>query len=117
MSKERFKNYIQEVERETTCGEFLKENRDFVMKLTQDSEKLQEYNIHKALSNLKRYIIYKLLENKPMCTCALANVLQVSDSTITHHLKILESAGLIVGKKEGYFTRYFIIKELIAELS
>ena len=117
MSEKRFKNYIQEIEKETTCEEFLKENRDFVMKITQDSEKLQEYKIHKALSNLKRYIINELLQTKPMCTCALANVFQVSDGTITHHLKILESAGLIVGKKEGYFTRYYIIKELIAELS
>jgi len=36
---------------------------------------------------------------------------------ITHHLKILEDAGLIIGKKEGYFTRYYTVEELVQKLS
>jgi ArsR family transcriptional regulator len=117
MTEERFKNYIQEMEKGTTCTEFLEENKSSILSIKKDPEAMNEYKIHKALSNLKRYIIFRLLKNKPMCTCALANVFELSDGAITHHLKILENAGLIIGKKEGYFTRYYTVQELIQKLS
>ncbi len=117
MIEDRFKKYIQEIEGNTTCKEFLEINRMLIARITGDKEIIQEYHIHKALSNLKRFTILNVLQHKPMCTCALARIFGVSDGTITHHLKILEAAGLIIGKKEGYFTRYYTKKELIAELT
>ena len=114
---ERFKKYIQEVEETTTCQRFLDENKKFISQTKNNKKFLKEWKIHKALSNLNRFLMYKLLEIKPMCTCALANVFSVSDGTITHHLKILEKAGLIMGKKEGYFTRYYTKKNLIDQLT
>lgn len=117
LTEERFKNYIQEMEKGTTCTEFLEKNKKLILNIKKDSNAMKEYNTHKALSNIKRYIIFKLLKNKPMCTCAIAKVFEVSDGTITHHLKILEEAGLIIGKKEGYFTRYYTVEQLIQKLS
>ena len=114
---ERFKKYIQDVEKTTTCEQFLHENKKFISQTKNNIKFLREWKIHKALSNLKRFLMYKLLEHKPMCTCALAKVFSVSDGTITHHLKILEKAGLIMGKKEGYFTRYYTKKNLIDQLT
>jgi ArsR family transcriptional regulator len=117
MSKERFENYIQEMEKGTNCKEFLEESFKFISNIKKDPEATKEYKIHKALSNIKRFLIFYLLKKKPMCTCALANVFSVSDGTVTHHLKILEDAGLIIGKKEGYFTRYYTVEKLIQYLS
>ena len=113
MSEERFKKYIQELEPETKCTAFLKKHKEFIVNIKDDPEAKKEYKIHNALSKLKRYLMYKLLQEKPMCTCALARVFQISEGTVTHHLKILEEAGLIMGKKEGYFTRYYTIEKLI----
>lgn len=113
MSEERFKKYIQELERGTTCAEFLQKHENFISDIIKNPEAKKEHKIHKALSKLKRYLMYKLLQEKPMCTCALAKVFQISDGTVTHHLKILEEAGLIMGKKEGYFTRYYPVEKLI----
>jgi predicted transcriptional regulator len=113
----RFDKYIQEVEKTTTCEQFLDENRSYVSQTEKNEEFLNDWKIHKALSNKNRYLIFKLLEHKPMCTCALANVFSVSDGTITHHLKILEKTGLIIGKKEGYFTRYYTKKLMIDQLT
>ena len=117
MTEERFKNYIRDVEPSTSCTAFLDKYRKQVSTLKNDPNALAELKIHKALSNSKRYIILKLLERNPMCTCALARVFEVSDGTITHHLKILEEVGLILGKKEGYYTRYYTKKNLIKTFS
>ncbi len=117
MSEERFKKYIQELEPGTSCTEFLNKHEDFIANVMNDTLTKKEYKIHKALSKMKRYLMYKLLQDKPMCTCALAKVFQISEGTVTHHLKILEEAGLIMGKKEGYFTRYYSVEKLIQVLS
>lgn len=117
MSEERFKKYIQEIENGTSCGEFLDEYTQLLSELRNDNEFKKELKIHNALSNSKRYFMYKLLREKPMCTCALARLFDLSDGTITHHLKILEGAGLVIGKKEGYFTRYYTIEKIIQTLS
>ncbi|TFG04482.1 MAG: ArsR family transcriptional regulator, partial [Promethearchaeota archaeon] len=81
MSKRRFENYIQEMEKGTSCTEFLEESLKFISNIKNNPEARKEYKIHKALSNEKRFLIYFLLKKKPMCTCALANVLNVSDGT------------------------------------
>lgn len=114
---ERFEKYIQEVEKNTTCEQFLEENKKFTSQIKNNKRSMGDWKIHKALSNIKRFMIYKLLERRPMCTCALAKIFSVSDGTITHHLKILEKAGLIMGKKEGYFTRYYTTKNMITQLT
>jgi ArsR family transcriptional regulator len=117
MTEERFKKYIFELERGTSCTEFLENYNNVVLSLKKDPKSEKEYKTHKALSNKKRFLIYKLLIEKPMCTCALAKVFQISDGTISHHLKILEEAGLIIGKKESYFTRYFTVEKLIQTIT
>lgn len=116
MTEERFKNYIKEVEKGTTCSAFLKENKEFISKVSDDEDFQRNFQTHKALSNIKRFTIYQLLKKRPMCTCALATLFDVSEGTITHHLKILEKADLIVGRKEGYFTRYYTNEELVSIL-
>jgi ArsR family transcriptional regulator len=116
-SMDRFEKYIQEIEENTTCDQFLEVNKKFISQITKQKKSMGEWKIHKALSNIKRFMIYKLLERKSMCTCALAKVFSVSDGTITHHLKILEKAGLVMGKKEGYFTRYYTTKNMVTQLT
>jgi len=114
---ERFEKYVQEVEDNTTCVQFLEETRQIVSQIKNNKVIMEEWKLYKALSNLKRFTIYKLLKHKPMCTCALAKIFSVSDGTITHHLKILEKAGLIMGKKEGYFTKYYTKSNMIKQLT
>lgn len=63
--------------------------------------------MHNALSHELRYAIYRLFEKEELCTCALAEIVQMSEPTITHHLKILSDAGLIIAEKRGLFTVYF----------
>ena len=47
------------------------------------------------------------------CVCELEAVLDESQPSISHHLKILENVGLIRGWKKGKFTHYDLIEEQI----
>jgi DNA-binding transcriptional ArsR family regulator len=66
-----------------------------------------------AVANRKRLIIINTLKEKDRCVCELEAVLDESQPAISHHLKILENAGLIRGWKKGKFTHYDIVKEQI----
>jgi ArsR family transcriptional regulator len=59
-----------------------------------------------ALSDHKRMKIIKLLLNRKLCVCEFTEVLDVTQSTVSHHLNILENSGLIRGFKKGKWTFY-----------
>ncbi|MHA1269948.1 MAG: ArsR/SmtB family transcription factor [Candidatus Helarchaeota archaeon] len=86
--------------------EFIKNHRKFIKEMSENPQFKKELAEFNALSNKIRYLIYKILSEKELCTCALAEIFEMSESTITHHLKILEKADLIIGIKKGYFTAY-----------
>ena len=67
-------------------------------------------NFVNALANKKRLIIINILKEKDRCVCELEAVLDESQPSISHHLKILENAGLIRGWKKGKFTHYDLLK-------
>ncbi|MFX1389313.1 MAG: ArsR/SmtB family transcription factor [Promethearchaeota archaeon] len=80
-------------------------------KLFQESKFDNLIEFLNALSNKKRLIILNILKEKDRCVCELEAVLDESQPSISHHLKILENAGLIRGWKKGKFTHYDFIKE------
>ena len=64
-----------------------------------------------ALANKKRVMILNILKKKDRCVCEIEAVLDESQPAISHHLRILEKAGLIRGWKKGKFTHYDVIEE------
>ena len=64
--------------------------------------------VMKALSDVNRVKIVKLLQHKMMCVCELQTALRVAQPTVSKHLKILENAGLVVSKKEGLWVNYYL---------
>jgi len=70
-----------------------------------------------ALSDHKRMKIIKLLLNRKLCVCEFTEVLEVTQSTVSHHLNILENSGLIRGFKKGKWTFYEVEKpDLLVKL-
>ncbi len=63
-----------------------------------------------ALSDHKRMKIIKLLLNRKLCVCEFTEVLDVAQSTVSHHLALLENTGLIKGFKKGKWTFYELEK-------
>ncbi|MFX1420176.1 MAG: ArsR/SmtB family transcription factor [Promethearchaeota archaeon] len=88
-----------------------KKLRDLGDKLYQESKFNDLIEFLNALSNKKRLIILNILKEKDRCVCELEATLDESQPSISHHLKILERAGLIRGWKKGKFTHYDFVKK------
>ena len=57
--------------------------------------------IFKALSDENRIRILKILHGEEKCACQLLDELNISQPTLSHHMKILCDVGIVVGRKEG----------------
>ena len=64
--------------------------------------------VMKALSDPNRVKIVKMLQHKLMCVCEIQAALQISQSSASKHLKILEEAGLVDFKKDGLWVNYYL---------
>lgn len=72
--------------------------------------------ISRALADPRRMEILERIAGESEVGCAaLANESQVSQPTISHHLKELSGAGLIKPRKEAKFCFYRLQREVWAE--
>ena len=71
--------------------------------------------IFKALGDENRIRILKLLHSGEKCACKLLEELNISQSTLSHHMKILCDARIVTGRKEGKWMHYSICCEGVAE--
>jgi len=62
----------------------------------------------KALGDETRQRILSLLMDREMCVCEMMTALNMTQPTSSHHLKILEDAGLIYSNKDGRWVFYSI---------
>ena len=71
------------------------------------------------LADPTRLRLLSLLASAPageVCVCELVEPLGRSQPTVSHHLKLLAEAGLIVGEKRGRWVWYRVVLERMAEL-
>ena len=64
--------------------------------------------VMKSLSDPNRVKLLKMLQHKSMCVCEMQAALQVSQPTVSKHLKLLEDAGLVRFKKDGLWVNYHL---------
>ena len=64
--------------------------------------------IFKALSDENRIEILKMLLTGEKCACRLLEKLNITQPTLSHHMKILCDAEIINGRKVGKWTYYSI---------
>ena len=62
----------------------------------------------KALSDETRLRIYLLLLQGELCVCELVNILNMEQSRISHSVRILKEAGLVVNRREGKWIIYAV---------
>ena len=65
----------------------------------------------KALSDETRLRIYLLLLQGELCVCELVNILSIEQSRISHSVRILKEAGLVVNRREGKWIIYAVNPE------
>ena len=62
----------------------------------------------KAFCDENRIRILQLLCTGEKCACRLLEALEVSQPTLSHHMKILCDSGVVVGRREGKWMHYSI---------
>jgi ArsR family transcriptional regulator len=52
-----------------------------------------------------------------VCVCELVPLFDLSQPTVSHHLKILREAGIVGSERRGLWAYYYVIPEALEELS
>ena len=77
-----------------------------------NQKQAEEYaDIFAALADVTRVAIVNLLANnrEEVCVCDITASFKVGQPTISHHLRILKEAGLVVGVKRGKWVHYSLV--------
>ena len=88
-------NILNEVEKNMPSDNFLCDLGDF-FKIFGDTTRIK--------------ILYSLLESE-LCVCAIAELLKMEQSAISHQLKILKDAKLVSSKRSGKTNIYSLADE------
>jgi ArsR family transcriptional regulator len=117
MSLQKVTNWLKNEDDESTAKEYIFMIKSELSEIQHRKEFTEELRKHNALGNKIRYSIYKYLEKNELCTCVMSELFDIKEATISHHLKILEKAGLIIGVKKGLYTIYYTKEKMIEELN
>ena len=66
--------------------------------------------ICKALGDTNRLMIVDLLTGGELCACKILEKFNITQPTLSHHMKALCGCGLVTGRKQGKWTYYSISK-------
>lgn len=64
--------------------------------------------IFRAFDNVNRLQILEMLRGGEKCACVLLKDLQITQPTLSHHMKILCDSGIVKSRKEEKWTYYSI---------
>lgn len=69
--------------------------------------------ICKALGDSNRLQIVQMLSDGEKCGCKLLEAFEITQPTLSHHMKILIECGVIHDRKEGKWHHYSLNKETV----
>src|SRR5215213_6349984 len=52
-----------------------------------------------------------------VCVCELVPLFELSQPTVSHHLKVLREAGLVGSEREGLWAYYYVVPDALEEMS
>lgn len=67
--------------------------------------------VFKALGDPNRLEIFEMLKGGEKCACKLLEKFNITQPTLSHHMKVLCECGLINTRKEGKWSHYSINRE------
>jgi ArsR family transcriptional regulator len=87
-----------------------------------DVEREQAYrmaSIAKALGDPVRLQLVDVLRKHAgkVCVCELVPLFDLSQPTVSHHLKVLRQAGIVGSEREGLWAYYYVMPDALKELS
>jgi ArsR family transcriptional regulator, arsenate/arsenite/antimonite-responsive transcriptional repressor len=75
--------------------------------------------VAKALGDPVRLQIVDVLRKHAgkVCVCELVPLFELSQPTVSHHLKVLRAAGIVGSERQGLWAYYYVIPDALGELS
>ena len=75
--------------------------------------------IAKALSDPARLQLVDVLRKHAgkVCVCELVPLFDLSQPTVSHHLKVLREAGIVGSERRGLWAYYYVLPDALEELS
>lgn len=68
----------------------------------------EQAKVFKALCDERRLRILELLKNGEECACVLGEQLDMAQSSLSYHMKILCESGIVDSRQDGKWTHYKI---------
>jgi ArsR family transcriptional regulator, arsenate/arsenite/antimonite-responsive transcriptional repressor len=80
---------------------------------------LRMAHVAKALGDPVRLQLVDVLRKHAgkVCVCELVPLFDLSQPTVSHHLKVLREAGIVGSERYGLWAYYFVIPDALEELS
>ncbi len=69
-----------------------------------------------ALGSEYRMRMVELLATGERCVCEIVPHFPTSFSVVSHHLSVLEQAGVVVSRRDGRWMRYRLVDDSVLEL-
>ena len=78
---------------------------------------MQMIEVLKAIAEDTRMKIITMLLDGSLCVGCMAKRLGISEAAVSQHIKVLRRAGLVTGRRKGYFIHYSLEKEKLLMLA
>ena len=82
-----------------------------------EAERMAE--VAKALGDPVRMQLVDVLRKHAgkVCVCELVPLFDLSQPTVSHHLKKLREAGIVESERQGLWAYYYVVPDALEELS
>jgi ArsR family transcriptional regulator len=85
--------------------------------MTTATELSRATQLFHALSDETRLAVVEMLRDGERCVCDLQDALDVAQSRLSFHLKVLKDAGVVTDRKDGRWVHYALSSEAFEELA
>lgn len=86
------------------------------MKLLDDDKVIDLSELFKMFGDSTRVKIMNVLINGEMCVSDISEKIKVSQSAVSHQLRILKDSKLVKYRKEGNLTYYFLSDDHVEKI-
>ena len=86
------------------------------MKLLDDDKVIDLSELFKMFGDSTRVKIMNVLINGEMCVSDISEKIKVSQSAVSHQLRILKDSKLVQYRKEGNLTYYFLADDNVEKI-
>ncbi|HVP27492.1 MAG TPA: metalloregulator ArsR/SmtB family transcription factor [Candidatus Bathyarchaeia archaeon] len=99
-----------------TVSEYAHELQELAQNTLSVEDAKRKSKVFKALADETRLRVMGVLAVREMCVCEIMVALGLTQPTASHHLGILENAGLVKDRKEGKWVFYSIADPRFVEI-